>query len=83
MIDLKPTDPIEGILISQIMAAHEASLSLYRRAWARPPEYLETRLKYVALALRKYQHPQHCWVCTLCREAKIVSDDRVDVRSRS
>ena len=50
MIDLKPTDPIEGILISQIMVAHQTSLSMYRRAWAQPPEYLEARLRYLALA---------------------------------
>ena len=34
MIDLKPADPIEGILISQLMAASQASLSMYRRAWS-------------------------------------------------
>src|SRR6516164_3415217 len=34
MIDMKPADPIEGILISQIMAANQASLSMYQRAWA-------------------------------------------------
>ena len=49
MIDLKPADPIEGILISQLMAASQASLSLYRRGWAQPPEYLEAGLRYVAL----------------------------------
>jgi hypothetical protein len=50
MIDLKPTDPVEGILVSQIMVAHQTSLSMYRRAWAQPPEYLEARLRYLALA---------------------------------
>jgi hypothetical protein len=50
MIDLKPADPVEGILISQLMAANQASLSMYRRAWAQPPEYFEARLKYFALA---------------------------------
>jgi hypothetical protein len=50
MIDLKPTDPIEGILMSQIMVAHQASLSMYRRAWAQPPEYLEARLRYLSAA---------------------------------
>ena len=34
MIDLKPADPIEGILISQLVAANQASLSMYQRAWA-------------------------------------------------
>jgi hypothetical protein len=32
------------------MAAHEASLSMYGRAWAQQPEYLEARLKYLAVA---------------------------------
>jgi hypothetical protein len=50
MIDLKPTDPIEGILISQVMVAHQASLSMYRRAWAQPPEFLEARLRYLSAA---------------------------------
>jgi len=50
MIDLKPADPVEGILISQLMAANQASLSMYRRAWAQPAEYLEARLRYLALA---------------------------------
>ena len=36
MIDLKPADPIEGIL--------------YRRAWALSSEHFEARLKYLALA---------------------------------
>ena len=49
MIDLKPADPIEGILIAQLMAASQASLSLYRRGWAQPPEYLEAGLRYLAL----------------------------------
>jgi hypothetical protein len=50
MIDLKPADPLEGLLISQIMAANQASLSMYRRAWALPPEHFEARMKYLALA---------------------------------
>jgi hypothetical protein len=49
MIDLKPADPIEGILVSQLMAANQASLSLYRRAWKQPPEYVEGQLRYLAL----------------------------------
>jgi hypothetical protein len=50
IIDMKPTDPIEGILILQLMAANQASLSMYQRAWAQPGEYLEARLRYLALA---------------------------------
>jgi hypothetical protein len=50
MIDLKPADPIEGILISQLVAANQASLSMYQRAWALPSEHFEARMKYLALA---------------------------------
>jgi hypothetical protein len=50
MIDLKPADPIEGILISQLVAANQTSLEMYRRAWALSSEYFEARTKYLALA---------------------------------
>jgi hypothetical protein len=50
MFDMKPTDPIEGILISQIIAANQSSLSMYQLAWAQPPECFEARTKYLALA---------------------------------
>jgi hypothetical protein len=50
MIDMKPADPIEGILISQLMAANQTSLSMYQRAWALSSEYFEARTKYLALA---------------------------------
>jgi hypothetical protein len=50
MVDMKPADPIEGILISQLMAANQASLSMYQRAWAQPPENFEARTRYLALA---------------------------------
>jgi len=50
MIDLKPADPVEGILISQLLAANQASFSMYRRAWAQPPEYFEAQMKYLAQA---------------------------------
>src|SRR5215469_16311790 len=43
MIDLKPADPIEGILISQLVAANQTSLEMYRRAWALSSEYFEAR----------------------------------------
>jgi hypothetical protein len=35
MIDMKPDDPIEGMLIAQLMAANEAALTLYRNAMQR------------------------------------------------
>jgi hypothetical protein len=51
MVDMKPTDPVEGILISQIAVTNEAALSLYRRAWACDPnDYFEAHMKYLQLA---------------------------------
>jgi hypothetical protein len=50
MIDIAPADPIEGILIAQLMAANEASLAMYRKGWAQPPEYFQARTKYLQLA---------------------------------
>jgi hypothetical protein len=48
--DIAPADPIEGILIAQLMAANEASLAMYRKGWAQPPEYFQARAKYLQLA---------------------------------
>jgi hypothetical protein len=48
--DIAPADPIEGILIAQLMAANEASLAMYRKGWAQPPEYFQARTKYLQLA---------------------------------
>jgi hypothetical protein len=39
VVDLNPADPVEGMLISQIVVANEAALSLYQRAWACPPDH--------------------------------------------
>jgi hypothetical protein len=50
MVDMAPVDPIEGILIAQLMAANEASLCMYRRGWEQPPEYFEARTRYLQLA---------------------------------
>jgi hypothetical protein len=51
IVDMNPTDPIEGMLISQLVVAHEAALSLYRRAWAcDPADYFEAHTKYLQLA---------------------------------
>ncbi len=51
IVDMKPADPIEGILISQIAVVNEAALSLYQRAWGCPPdEYFEAHTKYLQLA---------------------------------
>jgi hypothetical protein len=40
VVDMKPTDPIEGVLIAQLVVANEAALDLYRRAWACDPSHL-------------------------------------------
>ena len=45
MVDIAPADPIEGILIAQLMAASDASLAMYRKGWSQPPEYFEARTK--------------------------------------
>jgi hypothetical protein len=50
MIDIALTDPIEGILISQLMTANEAALAMYRKGWAQPPEYFQACTKYLQLA---------------------------------
>ncbi len=36
MVDMKPEDAVEGILIAQLLAASEASLAMYRKGWAQP-----------------------------------------------
>jgi hypothetical protein len=46
---MNPTDPIEGMLVSQLVVANEAALSLYRRAWA-CVDYFEAHTKYLHLA---------------------------------
>jgi hypothetical protein len=42
-MDIAPADPVEGILIAQLMAANEASLAMYSKGWAQPPEYFQAR----------------------------------------
>jgi hypothetical protein len=50
LMDVKPTDPIEGMLTSQMIVAHEAALDMYRRAWLQPPEHFEARCRYLQMA---------------------------------
>ncbi len=50
MVDVKPTDPIEGVLISRIIVANEGATELYRLGWANSGEYFEARTKYLQLA---------------------------------
>jgi hypothetical protein len=42
-MDIAPADPVEGILIAQLMAANEASVAMYSKGWAQPPEYFQAR----------------------------------------
>jgi hypothetical protein len=50
MADMRADDPIEGILISQLIAASQGSMRMYRLAWAQPSECFEARIRYLALA---------------------------------
>jgi hypothetical protein len=50
IMDVSPADPIEGILVTQLMVANEAALSMYQRAWAQPLDFFEARTKYLQLA---------------------------------
>jgi hypothetical protein len=50
VMDMAPADPVEGILIAQLMAANEAALAMYQKGWAQPPEYFQARTKYLQLA---------------------------------
>ena len=50
VIDMAPADPVEGILIAQLIAANEAALAMYQKGWAQPLEFFEVRTKYLQLA---------------------------------
>ena len=50
VMDMAPADPVEGILIAQLMAANEASLAMYSKGWGQPAEYFQARTKYLQLA---------------------------------
>jgi hypothetical protein len=51
VVDMKPTDPIEGVLISQIVTANEAALEFYRRGWTNTAAgYFDAGTKYLQLA---------------------------------
>ncbi len=50
VMDIAPADPVEGILVAQLMAANEAALAMYQKGWAQPPEYFQARTKYLQLA---------------------------------
>jgi hypothetical protein len=50
VMDMAPADPVEGILIAQLIAANEAALAMYQKGWGQPPEFFEARTKYLQLA---------------------------------
>ena len=50
MADMKPTDPVEGILIGQLIAANDAAMKLYRLGWINNAEYFHAATKYLQLA---------------------------------
>jgi len=50
IVDMTPADPVEGVLISQLVVANEAALKLYQLAWLNNAEYFEASAKYLQLA---------------------------------
>ena len=48
-MDITPADPIEGILISQLVVANEAALKLYQLAWLNSGHF-EAHTKYLQFA---------------------------------
>ncbi len=48
-VDIKPSDPVEAMLSGQMIAANEAALDMYRRAWIDDQRF-DVRTKYLALA---------------------------------
>jgi len=50
MIDMKSADPVEGMLIGQMIAAHEAAMNLYRLGWLNVGAYFEAATKFLQLA---------------------------------
>jgi len=50
IVDMNPADPIEGVLISQIVVVNEAAMNLYRLGWLNCTEYFEAGTKYLQLA---------------------------------
>jgi hypothetical protein len=49
LLDINSTDPTEGMLAAQIIAAHEASMRLRQLAWL-PEQSLEAMTKFLELA---------------------------------
>ncbi len=49
LVNIKPSDPVEGMIAAQMIAASNAAFSLYTRAW-HPKQSFEVRSKYLMLA---------------------------------
>src|ERR1700677_4500071 len=50
MVDMTPADPVEGVLIGQLIAANDAAMKLYRLGWINNAEYFHAATKYLQLA---------------------------------
>ena len=50
LVAMQPADPIEGMLMSQLVVVNEAALKMYRLAWLNNAEYFEASTKYLQLA---------------------------------
>lgn len=57
-VDIKPSDPVEAMLSGQMIAANEAALDMYRRAWINDQSF-DVRTKYLALADKGRAHCCH------------------------
>jgi hypothetical protein len=53
MVDMKPADPIEGLLIGQLIAANDAAMKLYRLGWINNAEYFNAATKFCNLPTRR------------------------------
>jgi len=50
LVEMKAADPIEGMLMSQLVVVNEAALKMYRLAWLNNAEYFEASTRYLQLA---------------------------------
>ena len=51
VVDMKPADPIEGMLMSQLVVVNEAALNMYRLAWLnKNAGYFQASTRYLQLA---------------------------------
>ena len=50
VVDMKPADPIEGMLMSQLVVVNEAALNMYRLAWLNKRWVFQASTRYLQLA---------------------------------